>query len=235
MDRVLLLHGIARTAASLGKLARSLGAAGFETLNLDYPSRKQPLAELVELVHEKAGPFLAEDGGLAHVVTHSMGGLLARAYIARHRPPNLGRVVMLGPPNAGSELADRMGRHKLYQGFFGPAGQQLGTSRDGRLSHLLGDVDYPVGVIAGDRAVDPMGWLLLPRPNDGRVPVARTRVAGMAGHVTVHATHALMMRNAGVIRHTVGFLQTGRFNGCGLARGGLPSNSVAPTRPSAAA
>lgn len=241
LERVLLLHGIARTSASLAKLARSLDAAGFATFNLDYPSRKHSLADLAEHVHKKAAPFLAQPGEQTHVVTHSMGGLLARAYIARHRPPDLGRVVMLGPPNTGSELADLLAWHPLYRGYFGPAGQQLGTDPEGKLSRLLGIVDYPLGVIAGDRTLDPLGWLLLPRPNDGRVPVDRTRIGGMAGHVTVHATHALMVRNAGVIRHTIQFLRHGRFDtgysraGDGLAAGpALPNGPSAPGRERAA-
>ena len=234
MDRVLLLHGIARTSASLAKLARSLDAAGFATLNLDYPSRKQSLADLAEHVHRKAASFLAQPGGQAHVVTHSMGGLLARAYIARHRPPDLGRVVMLGPPNTGSELTDLLARYPLYRNYFGPAGQQLGTNPNGKLSRLLGVVDYPLGIIAGDRALDPLGWLLLPHPNDGRVSVDRTRVGGMAGHVTVHATHALMVRNAGVIRHTIHFLRHGRFDAGDIQAGdGLTADPALPDGPSA--
>lgn len=233
LDRVLLLHGIARTSASLAKLARSIDAAGFATLNLDYPSRKQSLADLAEHVHKEAAPFLAQPGGQVHIVTHSMGGLLARAYIARYRPPTLGRVVMLGPPNAGSELADLLARRRLYLGYFGPAGQQLGTDPKGKLSRLFGVVDYPVGVIAGDRALDLLGWLLLPRPNDGRVSVDRTRVAGMAEHLTVHATHALMMRNSGVIRHTIQFLRHGRFDaGNSQAGGGLAADPTLPNGPS---
>jgi len=213
MDRVLLLHGIARTPASLSRLDRILTAAGFQTLNLRYPSRKQSLGDLVEHVHREAGAFLAQPGGRAHVVAHSMGGLLARAYIARHRPPGLGHAVLLAPPNGGSEIADLLCRTWAYRRFFGPAGQQLGTVPDVPLRRLLGTVDYPLGVIAGDRTVDPLGWLLLPRPNDGKVAVARTGVDGMAGHVTVHASHAMMMRNAGVLRHTLHFLQHGRFTG----------------------
>ena len=232
LDRVLLLHGIARTSASLAKLARSLDAAGFATLNLDYPSRKQSLADLAEHVHKEAAPFMAQPGGQAHVVTHSMGGLLARAYIAQQRPPALGRVVMLGPPNAGSELADLLARYPLYRGYFGPAGQQLGTDPKGGLSQLLGIIDYPVGVIAGDRALDPLGWLL-PRPNDGRVSVDRTHVGGITGHVTVHATHALMVRNAGVIRHTIHFLRHGRFDASYTpASDGLAADPTLPDGPS---
>lgn len=214
MDQVLLLHGIARTSASLAKLSQSLGAAGFSTLNLDYPSRKQSLADLVEHVHREAGPLLAQRDGQAHFVTHSMGGLLARAYIARYRPPSLGRVVMLSPPNQGSEVADLLANYRIYKEFFGPAGQQLGTDADEQLSGLLGILDYPVGVNAGDRALDPLGWLLLPRPNDGRVSVARTKVAGMADHMKLHATHAMMMRNREVIRQTIWFLRFGRFADC---------------------
>lgn len=233
LDRVLLLHGIARTSASLTKLARTLEAAGFATLNLDYPSRKHSLAALTEHVHKEAAPFLAQPGGHAHIVTHSMGGLLARAYIARHRPPDLGRVVMLGPPNAGSELADLLARRVFYRSYFGPAGQQLGTGPKGKPSQLFGVVDYPVGVIAGDRALDPLGWLLLPRPNDGRVSVARTCVDGMTGHVTVHATHTLMARNAGVIRHTIQFLRHGRFDAGNSRTGsGLTADPALPDGPS---
>ncbi len=211
MDGVILLHGIARSSASLRKLEQNLKAAGFATLNLDYPSRKHSLDGLVERIHRDASGFIARRAAPLHFVTHSMGGLLARAYIARYRPANLGRVVMLAPPNQGSEIADLLGTSLFYNWYFGPAGKQLGTRSDTRLRTLLGTVDYPLGIIAGDRAIDPLGWLLVPRPNDGRVAVVRTKVSGMADHVTLHATHALMMRNAEVIRHAIAFLRSGRF------------------------
>lgn len=211
MDEVILLHGIARSSASLGKLEQGLRQAGFSTLNLDYPSRKHSLEALVEGIHRDLSEFAARQAAPLHFVTHSMGGLLARAYIARYRPANLGRVVMLAPPNQGSEIADLLDAGRIYNRYFGPAGKQLGTRSGERLRTLLGTVDYPLGIIAGDRAIDPLGWLLVPGPNDGKVAVVRTRVNGMADHVTLHATHALMMRNADVIRHAVGFLRSGRF------------------------
>ena len=213
MSRVVLLHGIARTSASLATLARGLEGAGFTTLNVDYPSRRLPLEDLVGLVHSAAGPFLTHGDGNAHFVAHSMGGLLARAYVVRHRPPRLGRMVLLGPPNQGSEIADLLAPRWLYKKVFGPAGQQLGTGSQGQLSRSLGALDYSVGVIAGDRTIDPVGWLLLPRPNDGRVSVARTKVAGMAAHLTLPVSHALMMRSPEVIRQAIIFLRTGRFAG----------------------
>jgi hypothetical protein len=211
-EGVLLLHGIARRASSLARLEGALRDAGFATLNLDYPARKASLAVLAGIV---GPPVAAFAGGVdrLHVVTHSMGGLLARALLTHRRPDNLGRVVMLAPPNGGSEVADRLRRFSAYRRFFGPAGFQLSTRRDARLEALLGEVDYPLGIIAGDRSLSPIeSWFVLPRPNDGRVSVARTRVPGMTDHITVHATHTLIMRNPQVIRQTLHFVRNGRFS-----------------------
>lgn len=210
-DGVVLLHGIARTSRSMLRMERALRDAGYATSNPDYRSRRRPLEELVEELHPAVAAFAAATPGRVHFVTHSMGGLLARGYICRHRPERLGRVVMLGPPNAGSEIADLLGGTYPYRLYFGPAGAQLGTAQDTALCDLLGAIDYPVGVIAGDRALDPVGYLLLPGPNDGRVSVARTRIDGIADHITLHVTHTMMMRNPAVIRQTLAFLERGRF------------------------
>ncbi len=210
-DRVLLLHGILRSSASMRRLERALLAEGHRTLNLGYPARRLPLAALAEAVRDEAGAFLAPHDGRTHVVGHSLGGLVARVLVGRCPPPGLGRMVMLGPPNEGSELADRLGGLPPYRWVLGPAGAQLGTRRDPALRDLLGPAPCPVGVIAGTRAVDPLGWLLLPRPNDGRVTVARTRLPGMADHLVLPVTHALMMRSPAVIAQTAHFLRHGRF------------------------
>lgn len=210
-EKVLLLHGIARTAASLAGLERMLQAAGFRTLNLDYPSRKRLLEDLAGHVHRAAAGFIEADGAPLHIVTHSMGGLLARAYLTRHRPVSLGRVVMLGPPNGGSEVADLLVRTAFYRRVFGPAGAQLTTAGSGGLRAVLGLVDYPLGVIAGCRSLYPLGSLVIPGPGDGRVSVASTRVAGMADHLVLPVTHPLMMRSPLVVRQTVHFLRHGRF------------------------
>jgi pimeloyl-ACP methyl ester carboxylesterase len=211
MDGIVLLHGIARRSRSLAGLERSLSADGYQVLNLDYPARRRGLEDIVSLLHEPVTRFSVSLDGRLHFVVHSMGGLVARAYIARHRPGRLGHVVMLAPPNEGSEIADLLKSNPLYRAFFGPAGADLVTARPDRLHSLLGEIDYPLGVIAGDRSLYPLSSLLLPRPNDGRVSVARTRVAGMSDHLTVHATHPLIMRNPEAIAQTRHFLRYGRF------------------------
>jgi pimeloyl-ACP methyl ester carboxylesterase len=211
-EGVVLLHGIGCTSLTMRKLERSLQRAGLATLNLTYASRKKPLEVLAEDIHPAIAEFGEATRAPLHFVGHSMGGLLARVYVANHRPPRLGRVVMLGTPNGGSEVADLVQRSLLYRSFFGPAGLQLTTQQDETLASLPA-LDYSVGIVAGTRALDPIAWrFVLPRPNDGRVSVARSKLAGMADHIAIKATHTGLPRHPVAISQTIAFLSEGRFN-----------------------
>ncbi|WFU53364.1 alpha/beta fold hydrolase [Bradyrhizobium pachyrhizi] len=211
-DGVVLLHGISRTARSFRRMELALRAAGFATLNLDYDSRRKPLDALAEDIHSSLDRFARSLDGSVHVVCHSMGGLLARVYLARHRPARLGRVVMLGTPNGGSEIADRLKNLAAYRAYFGPAGQQLVTRRGAATSALLPPIDYPAGIIAGNRSVYPITSMGLPRPHDGRVSVANTRLDGMTDHIVIRTSHPWLVRNAEAIAQTIAFLQDGKFS-----------------------
>jgi pimeloyl-ACP methyl ester carboxylesterase len=208
---VVLLHGIARTSRSLRKMEEALRQSGFATLNIDYASRKKPIEALVADIHPPIAEFAAATDGPIHIVAHSMGGLLARAYIAQHRPVRLGRVVMLGTPNGGSEVADLLKRFALYRAFYGPAGQQLTTVQDPTLRSLP-LLDYPVGIIAGIRTLDPFASrFILPRPNDGRVSLQSSKLERMADHTTVETSHTGLVRHPAAIAQTIAFLHAGQF------------------------
>jgi pimeloyl-ACP methyl ester carboxylesterase len=195
---------------SLTRLERALRANGFATLNIDYASRRKPIAGLADDIHPEVARFAEREAPL-HFVAHSMGGLLTRAYIAKYRPDRLAGVVMLGTPNGGSEVADLLSGYRLYNAFYGPAGLELTTTSTSR-PDALPAVDYPVGVIAGNRFIDPVaGLLVLPKPNDGRVSVQSAMVAGMADHIVVKASHTGLPRHAGAIEQTIAFLRDGRF------------------------
>lgn len=211
-DDVVLLHGISRTALSFRRMQAAVEAAGFATFNIDYASRSHPLEALAEHIHPAIARFTADTEGQIHFVGHSMGALLARVYISRYRPQRLGRVVMLGPPNGGSEVADRLKNASLYRAWFGPAGQQLVTRRDAATDALFPPVDYPVGIIAGNRSIDPISSLFLPKPHDGRVSVENTKLDGMADHIVIGTSHPWLPRNRMAIAQTIAFLKTGRFN-----------------------
>lgn len=212
-DTIIFLHGIARTSASMRKLADFFANKGYKTINVDYPSTKFQLSELVEFVRptvERAAHD-AEEGRL-HFVGYSMGGLLIRALLKRYRPHNLGRVVMFGTPNHGSEVADFVKKWPLYRRFYGPAGQQLITDQT-EIAALFDKVDYELGIIAGDRSIDPVSSAIIGfnRPNDGKVSVESTKLAGAAGHIVIPATHTFFPLNRTMWKQAASFLETGSF------------------------
>jgi pimeloyl-ACP methyl ester carboxylesterase len=190
----------------------AIEAAGFTTLNVGYASRRKTLETLADDIHPAIQRFADATDGSIHFVGHSMGGLLARVYLTKYRPKRLGRVVMLGTPNGGSEIADRLKEFSPYRAWFGPAGQQLGTIRDAAFNAILPPVDYPVGIIAGNRSVYPLTSMLLPKPHDGRVSVENTKLDGMADHIVMGASHPWLPRNAAAIGQTIAFLRDGRFD-----------------------
>jgi len=211
-DGVVLLHGIGVGSWTLRKLERTLRRRGYATLNLDYASRKKPLEALAEDIHAPVAAFAERCDGVVHFVAHSMGGLLTRVYLSRHRPARLGRVVMLGTPNGGSEIADLLKDISIYRAVFGPAGLQLTTTQAPVLA-ALPRPDYAIGIVAGCRTIAPVtSTLILPRPNDGKVSVASSKLADMADHIVVKAPHAGLTRHTVAIEQTIAFLHDGRFH-----------------------
>jgi len=210
-EGVILLHGLARTADSMGKLESELVRAGYIVVNVDYHSRTAGIDQLSEKVISAAlaDPRLRSCDTI-HFVTHSLGGILVRAYMEKFSMPQLGRVVMLGPPNQGSEVVDRIGRWRLFKKINGPAGQELGTDRYSAPIRL-GPVRFELGVIAGDRSINWINSGMIKGPDDGKVSVERTKVAGMKEHMVYHVTHPMMMKNHEVIDATLRFLVTGSF------------------------
>jgi len=208
-DCVILLHGLARTASSMDKMAAAFLKEGFDVVNVDYPSRHHRVETLADIAVNKGIDKCPRSGSL-HFVTHSLGGILVRYYLKHTELPRLGRVVMLGPPNQGSEVVDELRDRPGYTLLNGPAGSQLGTDQDS-IPMKLGAANFELGVIAGTESVNPILSRYLPNPDDGKVSVERTKVEGMKDFITVRHSHPFIMQSSDVIQQAISFIQKGEF------------------------
>lgn len=210
---VVLLHGLMRSSMSMNKMQRALDDAGFLTVNIDYPSRDHTIEELAEMAVPEGLEACREFDNVEriHFVTHSLGGILVRQYLENEAIEDLGRVVMLGPPNQGSIAADDMEGVPGFDWINGPAGRQLGKGEDS-VPLRLGPANFELGVIAGNRTIDPITSAVLENPDDGRVSVEDTKLEGMSDFIVVEHSHAFMMRMRTPIEQTIAFLKNGKFN-----------------------
>jgi triacylglycerol lipase len=210
--RVVLLHGLLRSSGSMSRVAEALEQRGFRVCNVAYPSRHYSISVLardyVAPAVERCFPGTREP---IDFVTHSMGGIVVRQLAETHAIASFGRVVMLAPPNHGSELVDEFGSWWLFKRVNGPAGNELGTSPDS-LPSRLGPATFDVGILMGDRTTNLVLSAFLPDGNDGKVSIASARLDGMKDFLVFPVSHTFIMRNAEVIRQAVRFLEDGSFD-----------------------
>jgi pimeloyl-ACP methyl ester carboxylesterase len=200
---VVVLHGLGMGLGSTWPIRRFLRRRGYHAVAVTYPSRSKPLDEIV--AHVAARIALLE--GPIHFVTHSYGGVVAHRLLTTTPRIDAGRVVMLAPPHGGSEWADLIVRLKLTPLITRAASPALVTRKP-----VPPRADYDLGIIAGTRPLDPLfPRLFVPRPNDGKVSLASTRLEGMADHLALPVSHTLMVWNGKVMAQIAAFLATGRF------------------------
>jgi triacylglycerol lipase len=210
-EHVILLHGLCRTSHSMHAMAQSLAGAGYTVLNVAYPSRTASIEKLSEAVIGQAVAAAERQGATRiHFVAHSLGAMLIRSYFNRHELAIAGHVVMLGPPNQGSEVVDKLGSWWLFKKINGPAGGELGTALTAT-PNQLGPAKVSTGVIAGKYSINWINSLMIPGSDDGKVSVERTKLAGMADHIVLRTAHPFLMRDASAIKQTIRFLREGRF------------------------
>jgi triacylglycerol lipase len=207
---VVLLHGLGRSPASMAPLARTFEAKGYLVVNLAYPSTRQSIEASASVVERAVDQCRLRRASPVNFVTHSMGAILLRQYFQDHRIADAGRVVMLSPPNHGSEVVDRHGRQWWFRMATGPAGQELATDPSS-LPNRLGPIPLAVGVIAGTRNHEPWFAGDFHGPNDGKVSVVSTGLPGMTDFIALDVTHTSMPASRQARDQALSFIATGRF------------------------
>ncbi|MEM8549900.1 MAG: alpha/beta hydrolase [Verrucomicrobiota bacterium] len=215
-ERVIVLGGIGPNFLCMRRMATYLQEQGYAVTMIHYPSTRHALEPLVR---DHVAPAVAqantEPDQPLHFVTLSMGGIVFRQLLACARPANLGRAVLVAPPNGGSEVADFFREWALFRWLFGPAGPELGTRPSDR-PKALGPINgAEVGVIAGTRSIDPWFDPMFGRQHrgahDGKVTVASARMEGLADFLTLQDNHYTIIRSPETLRQTTYFLRSGHF------------------------
>ena len=205
-EKVVLLHGLWRSRHAMEPLARRLDAEGYCTLNLPYASSRQPLERITREIREQVRQFATDQP--VHFVTHSLGGIIARILIAESPPWKQGRLVMMAPPNNGSEIIDWISRKPVLRTLIGPAGRSLTT--DGVPSQLPElPEDLEAIAIMGNRVTIPFFGRLLGAENDGIVSAERGKLHGLRGFSVVGADHTFIQIHPDAVRQTLAFLKSG--------------------------
>ena len=218
-ELVIVLHGLGRTHLSMWRIAHTLRHAGYRVINRSYPSRTMPIGEVAtSWLPRLLNRYQAAAAPKIHFVTHSMGGIVVRLWLRDMHPgrlsDNYGRIVMIAPPNHGSEIPDRMCKNPFFRFFTGINGRQLGTNPDSLPNQLLGSpipAQIDLGVIAGNFSLNPLFSSWIGRPNDGKVSVISTRLPGMRHHIVMPYSHTWLTLRAPVMEQVKTFLSTGRF------------------------
>jgi len=160
------------------------------------------LPKILECVNDPGTPL--------NFVTHSLGGIIVRYLAKKDLIVNIGRVVMLAPPNQGSEVADALSESWLFNLINGPAGKELGMAGNS-IPLQLGPANFEVGIIAGNKSINLILSLMIDGENDGKVSIKNTKLEGMKDFIVLPVTHPFIMKEEPAIRQTIHFLIYGMF------------------------
>jgi triacylglycerol lipase len=209
-DVVVLLHGLGRTRMSMMALWLAARHRGYRVINWHYRSTTASIAEHADAFAREVAPRLIA-APRVHFVTHSLGGIIVRQFLSSHTLPNLGRIVMLAPPNGGSEVADVLQHSEIITRFVTPA-RELGTGTTS-VPRSLPPATFPVGVIAGSRShIRIFSHWMDDVPNDGVVAVERTKLAGMSDFLVLRRTHTMLPFAPDALAQVFRFIEDGRFD-----------------------
>jgi triacylglycerol lipase len=210
-DYVILLHGMGRMKASMRKVETYLHDNGYETINVNYPTTKEPIEELSDNLQRCVETYCIDTTKRVHIVTHSLGGIVARYYLTGNSLPEGSRVVMMAPPNRGSEISDKLLNFPPYEWLNGPAGMQLTTDSSSIPNSLADNPSVEIGILTGTKSNDPWFNHLFSGEHDGKVTVESAKLDHMKDFKLHPVTHTFIMKSDAVVEDIYHFIKHGRF------------------------
>jgi hypothetical protein len=206
---VFVLHGLAGGGLTISPLANRIEDAGYETKIIDYKTLGTTPEEIMLEVSSKIKFAMPLDTNMTiNFVGYSLGSIVIRAYLDRDTLSNLGRVVLIAPPNKGSPLADFF-KDTWIIDLFGETIQLLGTDSTS-FPNSIGDPYYPVGIIAGVGASS-LNNFYLPGLDDGIVPLESTKLNNATDIIAFDESHIFMKFKKKIANQTIEFLKNGKF------------------------
>jgi pimeloyl-ACP methyl ester carboxylesterase len=204
--KVVLVHGLWVHGVLMTLQRCYLERMGFDAVTYSYPSVRLTLSENACRLAQFSRTL---DAPVIHWVGHSLGGLVILRMIEREAALPPGRVVLLGTPYGGTHAGSALAKSTLGVRMVGRSVREwLAAPKPAQFP------GHDIGVIAGTVSVG-LGRLFapdLPRPNDGAVTVAETRLAAAADHIELPVTHTSMIFSRRVAREVGAFLRGGRFD-----------------------
>lgn len=207
-DKIVLLHGIGAHRLTLYRGEKYFRDAGYDVLNITYPSITKSLEDIADIIHVQVSKFNNMDDKISFI-GHSMGGLVTLVYLNKYSPLNLHKVIFLGTPIKGSKIADFMRQFRLYEILFGPAGQQLIT-KQGKFIKLFHKFRDYIGIIAGNKSLFLFEKILEQQPNDGMVTIY-SAVPKWSNAIILPVNHINMMFSIKVWKQALFFIKNGEF------------------------
>ncbi len=210
IETVVCTHGFLSHGAALFLIKRRLEKEyGLRALLFSYPSLRGTLDEnataLAQFIHAQ---------GLtgAHIIGHSLGGVVALRMLANDADAVPGRVVCLGSPLTGSRTGEFLSRQGWVQQIMGRSlsVDVLGEAANDWATHVCHERE--IGIIAGTVPLG-FGQLVadLDGPNDGTVAVSETRLEGAKDHLVMSVSHKGMLVSHDVADQAAAFLLRGEF------------------------
>ena len=215
-DVVVLAHGLGRSSHAMWKMKDNLEQAGFAVCTINYSTIGVALDDMLDDTRQQIQSCVSKDGQ-THFIGHSLGGLVIRDYLAQNPvdPQHLGKVIFMGTPNQGSEVADHM-QDNFLMDIGGEVSQSL-ISGDTSLGNRLPEPDYPVGIIAGTKSSFATKSYF-DVANDGLVSVESAKVDTMDDFIALKVSHTAMRYSQTVSEQAIHYLKHGQFDHTGSLR-----------------